>query len=145
MCVSFDLKWMFCRQHMYSFLIKYFIYFIFREKVGEGEKEGDKHQCVVDSHTPLSRDLTHNQSMCPDWELNRRPVFRTALSPLSHTSQGYWSYMLIHLATFCLSFLFFSFLFSFLFFSFLLSFPSLSFPFLFPFLSFYFLLSFLIY
>ena len=42
---------------------------IFRE--GEGrEKEGEKHQCAVASHMPLTGDLARNPGMCPDWESN---------------------------------------------------------------------------
>ena len=48
-----------------------FIYFL--ERAREGEREGEKHQCVVASCTPLPGDLAHNPSMCPDWELNRWP------------------------------------------------------------------------
>ena len=40
----------------------------------EGEREGEKHQCVVASRTPPTGDLAHNPGMCPDWELNRRPL-----------------------------------------------------------------------
>ena len=38
----------------------------------EGEREGEKHQCVVASHTPPTGDLAHNPGMCPDWESNPR-------------------------------------------------------------------------
>ena len=44
-----------------------FIYFLER---GEGEREGEKHQCVVASHEPLTGDIVHNPGMCPDWESN---------------------------------------------------------------------------
>ena len=47
--------------------------FIFRERVREGEKEGEKHQCVVASHTSPTGDLACNSRMCPDWELNQQP------------------------------------------------------------------------
>ena len=39
----------------------------------EGEREGEKHQCVVASHMPSTGDLACNPGMCPDWELNQRP------------------------------------------------------------------------
>ena len=35
--------------------------------------EGEKHQCVVASHTPPTGDLAHNPGMCPHWELNQQP------------------------------------------------------------------------
>ena len=47
--------------------------FIFRVRGREGEREGEKHQCVVASHTPPIGDLTCNPGICFDWELNRRP------------------------------------------------------------------------
>ena len=55
-------------------LKKYIFYLlIFRKKGREGEREGEKHQCVVASHSPPSGDLACNPGMCPDWELNGRP------------------------------------------------------------------------
>ena len=47
--------------------------FVFREKGREGEREREKHQWVVASRAPLTRDLAQNPGMCPDWELNWRP------------------------------------------------------------------------
>ena len=38
-----------------------------------GEREGEKHQCVVASHAPLTGDLASNPGMCPDWEWNQWP------------------------------------------------------------------------
>ena len=32
----------------------------------EGEREGEKYQCVVISHTPPTRDTASNPGMCPD-------------------------------------------------------------------------------
>ena len=51
-----------------QYFLKDFIY-LFLER-GEGEREGEKHQCVVASHAPTTGDLAHNPGMCPDWELN---------------------------------------------------------------------------
>ena len=51
---------------------KYFIY-LFLERGREGEREEEKHQCVVASHVPPTGDLAHNPGTCPDWELNWRP------------------------------------------------------------------------
>ena len=39
----------------------------------EREREGEKHQCVVDSHGLPTGDLAPNPGMCPDWELNWPP------------------------------------------------------------------------
>ena len=36
----------------------------------EGERQGEKHQCVVVSPVPPTRDLVRNPGMCYDWELN---------------------------------------------------------------------------
>ena len=46
---------------------------IFLDGGREGEREGEKHQCVVDSGTPPTGDLACNPGMFPDWELNWRP------------------------------------------------------------------------
>ena len=55
-----------------KFLRKDFIY-SFLERGREGEREGEKHQCVVASHTPPTGDLAHNPGMSPDWESSWRP------------------------------------------------------------------------
>ena len=46
--------------------------FIFRERGREGEREGEKHWCVVASRAPLIGDQACNPGMCPDWESNQR-------------------------------------------------------------------------
>ena len=38
----------------------------------EGEREGEKHQCVIASHTPPTGDLAHNPGIALDQELNQR-------------------------------------------------------------------------
>ena len=69
-----------------------FIYF-FRERGREGEREGEKHQCVVAPHAP-SGDLAPNPGMCPDWESNQQHFgSQPMLNPLSYTSMaGYLTF-----------------------------------------------------
>ena len=55
------------------FFFKKLYFFIFRERGMEGEREGEKHQCVIASHIAPTGDLACNPGMCPDWELNWRP------------------------------------------------------------------------
>ena len=38
--------------------------FIFRERGREGERDGEKHQCVVASHTGPTGDLDHTTQAC---------------------------------------------------------------------------------
>ena len=52
----------------FSFFFKDFIIYFQREE--EGEREGEKHQCVVGSRMPPTWDLAGNPGTCPDWELN---------------------------------------------------------------------------
>ena len=51
------------------FFLRFYL-FIFRQRRMEGEKEGEKHQCMVASHPPQSRGLTGdwtcNPGICPD-------------------------------------------------------------------------------
>ena len=54
----------------FFYFFKRFYLFIFRQRGREGEREGEKYQCVVVSHMLLTGDLTCNPGMCPDWELN---------------------------------------------------------------------------
>ena len=49
---------------LHNFL-KEFLY-LFRERGREGEREGEKHQCVVASPMDPTRGLAHNPGMCPD-------------------------------------------------------------------------------
>ena len=47
-------------------LVRFFFFkilFIFREEGREGEREEEKHQCVVASHAPPTGDLAHNPGM----------------------------------------------------------------------------------
>ena len=53
--------------HLFFFLKSLFI---FREMGKEGEREGEKHQCVGSSRVPPTGDLACNPGMCPDWELH---------------------------------------------------------------------------
>ena len=56
----------------YLFLKK--ILFIFRKRGREGEREAEKHQCVVASCTPPTGDLAHDAGICPDRESNQGPL-----------------------------------------------------------------------
>ena len=60
-----------CLKTSFGFLLSKDCIYFYR---GEGrEKKGEKHQCVVASHTPPTGDLACNPSMCPEWELNQQP------------------------------------------------------------------------
>ena len=50
--------------------LKRFYLFIFRERGREGEREGEKYQCVVASLLAPTGDLACHPGMCPDWEMN---------------------------------------------------------------------------
>ena len=63
----------------------YFFKKIFLERGREGEREGEKQQCVVACCTPPVGDLAHNPDMCPDWELNWQPFG-------SQTPAKVWTY-----------------------------------------------------
>ena len=49
----------------FYFIFLRFYLFIFTESGREGEREGEKHPCVVPSHMPLTRDPVCNPGMCP--------------------------------------------------------------------------------
>ena len=57
------------KNHKVSSNLFFKILFIFRVRVREGEREGEKHQLVT-SRRPPTRDLAYNPGMYPDWELN---------------------------------------------------------------------------
>ena len=56
--------------------------FFFFKREGKGGREGEKHHCVVTSHTPSTGDLACNPSTCSDWESNWWP-FGSQSSPQS--------------------------------------------------------------
>ena len=56
-----------------TYFVKRFYLFIFRKRGREGEREGEKHQCVVASRTSPTGDLARNPGLGPDWESNWRP------------------------------------------------------------------------
>ena len=66
-------------------IFKGFYLFIYRERGRERERE--KHQCVVASHTPLTGDLARIPGMCPDWELNWQPFGSQAGAQSTETYQ----------------------------------------------------------
>ena len=49
-----------------TFFKKRFYLFIIREKGREGEREGEKRQCVLASHAPRTGGPAHNPGRCPD-------------------------------------------------------------------------------
>ena len=49
---------------------KDFYLLIFTEREREGEREGEKHQCVVASHVPPNWGSGLQPKHVPDWELN---------------------------------------------------------------------------
>ena len=61
------------KDNTYSIGLFFKLFFIFRESGREGERVGEKHQCVVASHTPPTGDLACNPGMYPDRESNRKP------------------------------------------------------------------------
>ena len=71
--------------------------FNFRERGKEGEREGEKQQCVVTSHTPPTGNLACNPGMCPDWESNQWPFGLQAGTQSTEPHQlGKISIILIH-------------------------------------------------
>ena len=64
------------------------ILFIFRQRRREGEREGEKHECVVASCSPPTGDLAHSPDVCLDWELNRLPFGSRRLSLNSHPARA---------------------------------------------------------
>ena len=76
------------------FFFKDFIY-LFLERGREGEREGEKHHCVVASHAPPTGDLACNPGMCPAGNWTGDPlVHRPVLNLLSYTNQGNSDYFL---------------------------------------------------
>ena len=69
------------------FALKIYL-FTFRERGRTAERQGEKHQCVVASHTPLAEDLPATQACALTGNQTSDPLVpRPALNPLSHTSQ----------------------------------------------------------
>ena len=56
-----------------AIFFKDFYLFIFTQTGREGEREGEKHQCVVAFHASTTGYLAHNPGTCPDWGSNQQP------------------------------------------------------------------------
>ena len=78
--------------YTYTFFKRFYL-FIFRESGKEEEREEEKHQCVVASCEPPTRDLACNPGMCPDWESNQWP-FGSQVSTQSTEPQTGWVQLL---------------------------------------------------
>ena len=77
----------FFTQHNVFFI--FLNWFIYRERGRKGEREGEKHQCVVSSHTPPTGDWAATQARALTGNQIGDPlVHRPALNPLSYSSQG---------------------------------------------------------
>ena len=63
-----------CSFSFFSLFLKIFYLFIFKDRGREEEREGEKHQQVVASCTPLPGDQARNPGMCTDWESNWQPI-----------------------------------------------------------------------
>ena len=57
---------------MYYPVFKKDVLSLLLERGREGEREGEKHQCVVTSHVFPTGDLAYNPGMCPDGESNQQ-------------------------------------------------------------------------
>ena len=106
--ISFQqVRYLFSRIPLYVIFIllylscSFFLRFLFI--FGERGREGEEHQCVVDSHVAPTGDLAHNPGMCPDWESNQQPLglLQPALSPLSYTRQGKLLLFLVFFSYLC--------------------------------------------
>ena len=85
---------------MYTYFKRFYL-FIFRERGREGEREGEKHQCVVASWAPPTGALACNPGMCPDWESNWRPLGSQASAQTTEPHQsGLYTYILDNIYTF---------------------------------------------
>ena len=73
--------------HMLKSFFLSFNLFMSREREREREREGDKHQYVVASHVPPTRNLAGNLGLCPDRESNQRPFGSQARAPSTEPHQ----------------------------------------------------------
>ena len=71
-----------------SGFLKSFYLFAFRGRGKEEEREGEKHQCVVASHTPPTGGLAFNPGMCPDCESNQQPFGSQVGTQCTEPHQG---------------------------------------------------------
>ena len=70
------------------FFLRFYL-LVFRESGMEGDRDGEKHQCVVASFTAPTGGPACNPDIGSDWESNQQPFgSQTTLNPLSYTSQG---------------------------------------------------------
>ena len=63
------------------------ILFIFRQRGREGEREGEKHQCVVASPMPLHCGPGPQPGTCPVWDANQQPFGSQAIAQSTEPHQ----------------------------------------------------------
>ena len=56
----------------------------------EGEREGEKNQCVVASRMPHTGDPALNWGLCPDWESSQQPSGSQAGTQSTEPHQPGW-------------------------------------------------------
>ena len=72
-----------------SKIFYFFLKFLFVHFQREGEREEEKHQCVVASCVPPTGNLAHNPGTCPDWEVNQWPFcLQASIQSTEPYSQG---------------------------------------------------------
>ena len=77
---------------LFKYIFQAIYLFLERGEGREGEREGEKHQCVVAPHAPSNGELAHNPGMCPDWESNPQPFGSQAGAQSTEPHQpGYFS------------------------------------------------------
>ena len=81
------------------FFLKKILFIYFQRQGKGGEREGEKHQCMVASPASPTGDLACNPGMCPNWESNRQPFGSQAGTQSTELHQlGQLSYFLkIHI------------------------------------------------
>ena len=61
-------KYLYNLFHIYLFFKRFYLFIL--ERGGEGEREGEKHQCVVASRAPPTGTWPATQACALEWELN---------------------------------------------------------------------------
>ena len=72
---------------LFKKIFKDFIY-LFLERVREGDREGEKHQCVVASHAPPTGNWPTTHACTLGWEWNWRPFGLQAGAQSTEPHQG---------------------------------------------------------
>ena len=88
--------------YLFIYLFTYLLTYFLIERGREGERDGQKYQCVVASHVPPTGNLARNPGMCLDWESNKWPFGLEACTQSTEPNQSGQTFKMYYIPVYML-------------------------------------------